>query len=334
MMNTYPDVNSGTAGNPVGASRSSPRRSYIVRHWRGDLSLGVSYWLNDLLSTLAAAAGFVCLRLLNESDPHPLIFALAASAAWVWAVAANLWYLVGVWRSAQHHTARSGRRVCSAMARVSVVLGFLFLASMIATEILPQVAEYWRIAAGDFTVGEHELRILRGGKELEYAGGITFGATDEVRRLLDADPDIRVIHLNSLGGRIGEARRLRDLIRERRLITYTGLECVSACTIAFMGGAKRFVGADAALGFHRGWFPGFSEQDLAEANDEERQSLIADGVAPWFADRAYSTPSKSVWWPTLNELKRAGVISGVAGPADFALCSSTLYRSAESAADR
>src|SRR5271167_3634650 len=28
------------------ASSGSPRRSYIVRHWRGDLSLPVSYWIN------------------------------------------------------------------------------------------------------------------------------------------------------------------------------------------------------------------------------------------------------------------------------------------------
>ena len=35
--------------------------NYFVRHWRGDLSLGVSYWLNGLLAYLLVAilAGFV-----------------------------------------------------------------------------------------------------------------------------------------------------------------------------------------------------------------------------------------------------------------------------------
>jgi hypothetical protein len=44
------------------------------------------------------------------------------------------------------------------------------------------MVEYWYIAAGDPDTAKHELHILRGGRELEYAGGITFGATDDVRK--------------------------------------------------------------------------------------------------------------------------------------------------------
>ena len=34
-----------------------PRANYIIRHWRGDLSLGVSYWVNlSLLSGVTTAA--------------------------------------------------------------------------------------------------------------------------------------------------------------------------------------------------------------------------------------------------------------------------------------
>jgi hypothetical protein len=146
---------------------------------------------------------------------------------------------------------------------------------------MPRLVEYWRIAAGDPEVGRHELRILRGGRELEYAGGITFGVTDEVRRLLDADPEIRVIHLDSLGGRVGEARKLRDLIRQQQLVTYTASEYVSVCTIAFMGGVQRFAAVDAALGFHRGGFPGFTEGELADVNDEHRQWLIRARGRSW-----------------------------------------------------
>ena len=48
-------------------------------------------------------------------------------------------------------------------------------------------------------------------------------------------------------------------------------------------------------------------------------ALIAVGVPAWFADRAYSTPSNSMWWPTSSELTQAGVVTGVASPDDFAL---------------
>jgi hypothetical protein len=227
MMISDPDVNTGTTGDLTGTSRTSSRPSYVARHWRGDLSLGVSYWLNQLSATFAVFLTFLCVGLLIAPDNHPLIFALAGSAAWLFGVGINVWYLVGVWRSARHHKARGGRGLWAATARLAVVIGFFGLISTIATEILPQVAEYWRIAAGDPAIGKHELRVLRGGRELEYNGGITFSVTDEVRSLLHAYPAIRVIHLNSLGGRIGEARKLRDLIRQRRLVTYTALDCAS-----------------------------------------------------------------------------------------------------------
>src|SRR6266446_8755693 len=176
------------------------------------------------------------------------------------------------------------------MARFSVVAGFLGIAGPLIREAVPQLTEIRSIAVGDPGMGKHALHILRNGTELEYAGGITFGATDEVRNLLDADPAIHVIHINSQGGRVAEARKLRDLIRERRLVTYTASACASACTIAFMGGIQRYVAPGAKLGFHRGSFPGLTDQQLDDDDDIDRQSLIAAGVPAWFANRAYSTP--------------------------------------------
>jgi hypothetical protein len=37
------------------------------------------------------------------------------------------------------------------------------------------------------------------------------------------------------------------------------------------------------------------------------------GVPVWFAERAYSTPSDDMWWPTPDDLRQAGVITGIAG---------------------
>jgi hypothetical protein len=306
------NINTDVAKVPSGPSRPGLGRSYIMRHWRGELSLTVSYWVNALLGGFATFLVLLCVELLAAPDSKPLIFALGISAAWLFAAATDVWHLIGTWRSARKHKSRGGRRFWAGTARVMVVLGLLGLANTVATETIPQIVEYWLIALGDPTIPEHELQILHGGTELEYAGGITFGATDDVRVLLDADPEIRVIHLNSPGGRVGEARKLRNLIRERNLVTYTASECASACTIAFMGGVERFVAPEAKLGFHRADFPGLTRKELARLNAEEWQRLVAEGVAVWFATHAYSTPSDSMWWPTSDELERAGVISGAA----------------------
>jgi hypothetical protein len=308
-------IDTGVATVIKNRDRNSSRRSYITRHWRGNLSLAVSYWVSGVLGTLAILLGFLLLGswLKIEPDGSPLIPAVTISAGWLFQAAVDVWWRIGVWRAAGNHSARRGRRFWAGVARVMVILGFLGFAATTAKTI-PQIVEYWLIACGDPSVGKHQLHIHRGGTELEYVGGITFGATDEVRKLLDVDPAIRVIHLTSPGGRIGEARKLRDFIRERRLVTYAASECASACTLAFMGGVQRFIAPEAKLGFHRGRFPGLTEEELADVNKAERRWLIDAGVSSWFANRAYSTPSDSVWWPTLEELKRAGVITGIANP--------------------
>lgn len=302
--------NNDATGGPIGPSRNGRLRSFVMRHWRGEFSLPISFWVNWLWSTVAIAIALRCVGLLVAPDNHPLIIALAVSAGWLFAAAINLWWLLGVWRSARKHKARGGRRHWAGAARIVVILGFLGLASTVAKEAYPQLQECWRIAFGDPLIEEYELQILRGGTELEYTGGIKFGATADVRRLLDADPYISVIHLNSTGGRLGEARKLRDLIRERELVTYAAEECNSACAIAFMGGVQRFLAPGGKLGFHRGYFPGLSTKELDRLNKEVGRWLIAQGVAEWFVNRLNSTPNKSMWWPSPEELKRADVING------------------------
>lgn len=88
--------------------------------------------------------------------------------------------------------------------------------------------------------------------------------------------------------------------------------------IAFMGGIQRFVSPEAKLGFHRGSFPGVTDEETTAENDADRRWLMSVGVPAWFADHAYSTPSNSMWWPTSDELSPAGVITGIARPGDFA----------------
>jgi hypothetical protein len=292
---------------------------YLVRHWRGDLSLPLSYWLNGWLANIAGALiGVYGAELLSPIKNVPL-WATGLSLLWLVLILITLWQLVGIWRSAGKHRGRGGSGFWAGVARFMVIVGSLAFARILVGEAGPQVTEAWQIVLGDPSVGPHELHILRGGTELDYSGGITFGATDQVRQLLDADQQIRAIHLNSQGGRIEEARRLGDLIRSRSLITYTATECASACTIAFLGGTQRFIAPTAKLGFHRGSFPGTTALDMAAENAIDERAMLAAGVPDWFVDRAYSTPSSTVWWPTSLELLRAHFITGIASPEDFAI---------------
>jgi hypothetical protein len=295
------------------------RANYIVRHWRGDLSLPVSYWINNFLATIAASLVFQKLGSIVSISDAPLVFAATQTLVLVFAIAISIWQLVGVWRSAGKHRARGGRGFWAGVARFLVLIGFIAHVGNLSREAVPQVkhlGEIWSIAFGDPGVGRHAVRLLRNGTEIEFVGGITFGVTDEVKNLLDAAPNVREIHLSSPGGRVGEAHKLRALIRERGLVTYVGSICASACTIAFMGGVQRYLAPGAKLGFHRGSFAGASARELDQENDAQRRWLISIGVPVTFADRAYSTQSSSIWEPTPEELWQAGVITGVAGRSD------------------
>jgi hypothetical protein len=112
-------------------------------------------------------------------------------------------------------------------------VGLIVAISQFTTVGVPQIQEFAKIAIGNDPVGTYQLRVLRDATELEIAGAIVFGLTDDVSRTLDAHPTIHIVHLNSQGGRVAEARQLRDLIASRGLTTYTASGCFSGCVIAY-----------------------------------------------------------------------------------------------------
>ena len=283
-------------------------RNYIARHWRGDLRLGVSYWVNYWLGYFAVAILCEGVRWALAPADNPFGWAVSASLVCSITTAVTVWQLVGVWRSAAKHKARGGRVFWARLAKLVVITGLFGLAGAFR-ETEPELLELWKIAFGDPEVGKHQLRVNGNGTELEFVGGITFGVADETRHILDIYPAIEAVRLTSPGGRIEEAYKLRALFHARGLVTYARSTCASACTIAFMGGSQRYLTPGAKLGFHRGRFTGLTAEQSDKGNDAERQALIAMGVPAWFANRAYSTPSSSMWWPTVDELSAANVIT-------------------------
>src|SRR5208282_6161526 len=100
------------------------RTNYIVRHWRGDLSLPVSYWINGWLLSTGYLAGTVSIT----SYPSPSIeYAVGLLIVIALGFAVQVWQLIGIWRSACKHTERRGRKIWACMAQVSVVFGWLSL---------------------------------------------------------------------------------------------------------------------------------------------------------------------------------------------------------------
>src|SRR5689334_24583538 len=58
--------------------------------------------------------------------------------------------------------------------------------------------------ADDPDISGHQIRLVNAGFEIEFSGGMGQGSADELSRMLDANPAVRVIHLNSHGGLVSE----------------------------------------------------------------------------------------------------------------------------------
>jgi len=302
---------------PVQQPTQQRRRNYFVRHWRGELSLPVSYWVNGSLLTLLLVAILTAIRKTQ------LFEELGGEGTGLWILAVLMlsvsfavWQSIGIWRSADEHPSRGGSKGWAIAAKVVVILGFIRLATFTLQEV-PLMVEGFRLALGNDRTPPSQLRVVNHQTEVELAGGITFGATDALRKILDATPTIRIVQLNNVGGFITEADRLGQLISARGLSTYTPRQCVSACLLAFMGGKERYLGSKGKLGFHQASVAGVGGEVAKEAQQRYRNVLLERGIPSSFVDRALTAAPSSMWYPTVEELREAHVITSVVNERQF-----------------
>ena len=318
---------------PVAAQPKVNRtRSYnfIVKHWRGEYSLGVSYWLFGFL--IAIFIGLLNATLGRFSDALSLStqkqgFLILAYYAVTIAVA--VWQIVGVTRSASAHVSRGGKYFWAMTAKVMVCIGALQLLFGFIVDGVPLIREGLDMVRGTDNIPPYSLRLMRNDTEMELAGGIPIGTTDAVRNMLDSSRTVRVIHLNSSGGRIAEADKLASLISQRQLITYTRTSCSSACALAFLAGRERYIGEQGRIGFHSASVNGAMGSNDLDLNASFRAALSRVGATPLFVTKATTTNPQNMWFPTTEELKQQNIITSVVDSRYFGLSGISEWRDAD-----
>ena len=305
------------------APERAKRQNFFARHWRGEYPLWVSYWVVGLASSLAALLAIILLSqfMVTQVAYAPLALWVFFIAIWLGLVELAVWQGVGIWRSAsrRHHELRAAgtRAFWPGMAKIAICLGALQLAAVLVKTAIPQIAEATRMAfLDDPSIPSYTMRAING-TEAEISGGIKYGVTADLEKLLAEQPGVRVVHLDSVGGRIGEGKKLNALIRARRLDTYVEAKCLSACTLAFAGGQQRILRRGAVLGFHRGAFPGGQSDDVGSS--VERDIYAAAGFSEAFIDRALATPNSDMWKPAATELMSYKVVTGLSDGDEFAI---------------
>lgn len=312
------------------ATDKAVSRNFIARHWRGEYSLGVAYWLFGLLITVFVAALSMIVGELGDSlNLSGRAFGLLLLIYYAVVMVVSVWQIVGVMRSAFAHSSRGGRPFWAVMAMLGVGLGAFRLATSFVVDGLPLIQEGVNMIRGEDGIPAYSLRLMRDDTELELAGGMPMGTTAAVREMLDAHPAIALVHLNSSGGRITEANKLARLIAERKLNTYTRTQCVSACTIAFLAGQERYLGEQGRIGFHSASIAGSTGSAELNVNASFKTALSRVGASPDFIDKATTTTPEDLWFPTTEQLKQAHVITATVDSSTLGLSGFSEWRNVD-----
>lgn len=289
---------------------------YLRDHWRGALSLRLSLWLNGLLALIGFVLVAHLLAPFANQLPGSYNAALFAGAGMVLSTALVTWQVIGIRRALQRHESlqQVTNRRRGTIVRSLLILIVAGQGLSLAFHQAPALREGLELATVLEKIGHWRIALRNEGRDIEITGGVGAGIAEDFARVLDEAPMAQLVHLNlQHGGLISEALRLADLIRGRHLDTYTTDRCVSACTVVYLAGEKRYLRRDGQLGFHAYVAPGKGGSDAVQG-----QILSAAGVKADFIRRAMLTPHDDIWYPTSSELVAAQVVTDVVDGGDFA----------------
>jgi hypothetical protein len=300
---------------PRGRSRDAASGgNYFMRHWRGQMSLGRSYWVNSfLLGNLAPVAVMIALGSIEGDNETSLRVNAALSLASVALLGLlNLWSAVGVLRSAANHPERGGRLTWAVAAFLMVAVSLISVFFQLTRKnSLDGYADLAQIAMGHDTIPVLSVKVAPDGLSVLLSGPIGSGSTDQFKRVLDGAWQATTVRLDSPGGRVFEGLGIAREVQRRHLDTFAEGECSSACTLVLLAGHERLITREPHVGFHRASRPGPQGSDRAATRSLVRLYRKA-GVNDRFIAAIAATPSTSIWYPTLDQLLDNSIATGIA----------------------
>ena len=310
--------------NKPGVSPTHASKNYFTLHWEGEYSLTKSYWINYVVVGILF---YFLLSIYPEelitSTIHDLYIYITLYCI---AFTVITWQILGVWRSANNHIQKTKRKFWANTVKALMIFG-LISSSCMVQELLPGLHKFICIFAQDADTTTYSIRVMDNKKEVEITGVIKTGLTKALHETFNKYPSIKVIHLNSYGGRVLEARLLREFIEEKGLITSTNKGCLSACTIAYMGGTARFIYGEKKLGFHRygmaNNLTGSIKKTIFESFKEDKVFFLKKGASNKFMSKIYNTSPSDLWFPENDVLFNNHIITDIAENRDFSLYQET-----------
>ena len=297
-------------------------RNYLREHWRGHHSLAWAFWVNLVGLRIAVFALQNALTPAEGSDYSEQRWPLFAVVLLVHVVVLS-WQLVGVIRAAERHFASHGNMALVWGAQLGAVLMFMLsavyaLGAVQMSFVSPEDSDILAQMDAEHA-SRYRISVSDDGQRADINGTIESGITRAFRAFIAENTAVRIVVLDSPGGNIYEGRGLARLFTDNALNTHIETSCASACTVAFAGGELRSAAPDAKVGFHQYRMDANYTVIATDAGKEQARDtalFVKAGVDPQFITAAFSHPTTSMWWPTLDELLSAGFVDSVKTLAD------------------
>jgi hypothetical protein len=292
--------------------------SFLMSHWLGKLPLRTTLWLNliALLIVISYAELFVLSKL--AANPTQLI-SLTLVSLFFTRLVIFPWQLIGLLRAIEfdyiEHKNIFKTRALQIFALLTILFTLVYCLEVIQGTLyyLKQVESYSR--PGDKV--EYQLSVSEDQQRLIIRGDLDIGITTAVRSMIEGQPEIKSVELQSRGGQIYEGRGLAKLFTEHGIDTYVYEECSSACTTAFIGGKQRYISAQGKLGFHQYWVKTTKYSQFVQFYDlrvEQQRDLAlfkARGIDQGFLDKIFDQPAARIWFPDHSTLYDANIVHHV-----------------------
>jgi hypothetical protein len=281
---------------------------FIGRQWRGEASFWVSVLLFSLLLPWALIIGGTqwLSKDTIESSPQRSI----VTSATIFSVIAivGIWQFIGTWRASSKTRAPGRWWITRWMARL-VALAGLGVTAFVVSTVPPAMARFYSEMNDTDIIGRAPHSLTVEGDQVIITGRMSWGLFDKFKRALAENDQLQTVVLNSSGGHFGVGRQMADMINEQGLDTLTTETCVSACTFAYLGGHRRTLQKGGRLGYHA---PS-GNTDYALANNAARTVVVlrAANVPDDFIQHGLATPADSMWYPTIDELVQANIVTDV-----------------------
>ncbi len=293
--------------------------NHIKKHWRGDLSLSISFWVNIfLLNILLNLTDSLITNFSSINNPVSAS-QIAIIFSFFTIVIVYPWQIVGIWRCTKRYIENNKRKFWANFVQVLIVIGVIGTLGRINAS-WPTYKDLFEIGFEKDKFSNYEVEFLKQGNLIHLKGGLVFGVSKEVQRLINQNKTVKGIILDSIGGRIYESREISRIIKENNFNTYSLTGCYSACAMAFINGKKRYLAKGANLAFHQ--YSPYSKNleqyyDISLEQGKDLENFEKQGISQSFINSVFKASKNDMWYPTKKEMLDAGVIHGVVNPSDL-----------------